>query len=302
MDEYQKIISKMPRYLIKYLDMACLKRLKDIDYFCGMKYASKHIYNFKYNISRYDHSISTALLTYHFKGNKEEVIAALFHDIATPVFSHVIDYMNNDYVNQESTEEKTEEILLGDKELLGLLKKDGINIYNIIDFKQYSLVDLKRPMLCADRLDGILLSSLSWTKKIQLTDIKYILNNLKVFINEEDKVEIGTSKDVGLLLTLLEDEINKYTHTKEDNYMMNLLAQITKYVIDNNYLKYDDLYRLREIDLIKLFTYLSLYDNYIYNLYDEFKNIKKDDILLEEFPIIKKRIINPLIANGTRLF
>ena len=302
MDEYQLLISKIPRYLNKYLEVSCLKRLKDIDYFCGMKYASKDIYNFKYDISRYDHSLSTALLTYYFKGDKEEVISALFHDVASPVFSHVIDYMNKDYINQESTEEKTEEILLKDKKLLTMLKKDKININNIIDFKSHSLVDLKRPMLCADRLDGILLSSLSWTKEIQISDIKYILNNLLLFINEKEKVEIGATKEVAEQLVRLEEKLNEYTHTKEDNYMMELLANITKYVIDKNYIDYDDLYRLKEMDMMKIFTYLSIYDSEFCELFNKFKEIRKEEIVLNDFPKIKSRTINPLINHGTRLY
>ena len=34
-------------------------------------------------------------------------VAALLHDIATPVFAHVIDFLNNDYEKQESTEAET---------------------------------------------------------------------------------------------------------------------------------------------------------------------------------------------------
>ena len=56
------------------------------------------------------------------------MLAALFHDVATPCFSHVIDYMNKDYVNQESTEEYTDRIIRSDQYLLDCLKKDGIAV------------------------------------------------------------------------------------------------------------------------------------------------------------------------------
>ena len=46
----------------------------------------------------------------------------LFHDIATPVFKHCIDFMNGDSENQESTEEKTESILRSSKKLKQLLQ------------------------------------------------------------------------------------------------------------------------------------------------------------------------------------
>ena len=108
LDYYMNLLgyNEIPRFLIKYLKCPSLLRLKKIGYFCGMDYASKDIYDFREYISRYDHSINVALITYKLTKNKKATIAALFHDVATPCFSHVIDYMNKDYANQESTEEK----------------------------------------------------------------------------------------------------------------------------------------------------------------------------------------------------
>ena len=107
--------SKRPKFLNKYLNVPCLTRLKKVGYFCGMDYASKNVYDFKEHITRYDHSLTVALLTWKCTKDKIATLAGLFHDIATPCFSHVIDYMNKDYENQESTEEYTETILKNDK-------------------------------------------------------------------------------------------------------------------------------------------------------------------------------------------
>lgn len=302
MNIYHELLGEIPKYLLQYLDVDSLNRLKKICYFCGMDYASKDIYDFKYRISRYDHSISTSLITAMFSNDKKEVIAALFHDIATPVFSHVIDYMNHDYNKQESTEEKTGEIIYSDKQLISLLKKDGISVDDIINFKKYSLVDLNRPSLCADRLDGIILSSLSWTKKIDLIDVKSILANLKIFVNENNDLEIGCNYETAKYLVELEQEINNYCHSDYDNYMMNLLSILTKYIIDFNVIKYDDLYKLNEEEMFDIFEEFAKKDLYFDKLYYIFKNIKKEDIKLTKFPDVKKRVINPLIGNGTRLY
>ena len=56
--------NNMPEFLHKYLDLPILLRLKNVGYFCGMDYASKDVYNFKEYITRYDHSLSVALLTW----------------------------------------------------------------------------------------------------------------------------------------------------------------------------------------------------------------------------------------------
>ena len=135
--EYINMLGPIPKFLEKYLSLRILTRLKKVGYFCGMDYASHHVYLFEYKISRYEHSLTTALLTWKHTKSKKQTLAALFHDVSTPCFSHVIDYMNKDYENQESTEEKTESILRNSKKLKELLKEDKLTIDDILDFKKY---------------------------------------------------------------------------------------------------------------------------------------------------------------------
>ncbi len=182
-NEYLNLLKKngIPKFLQKYLKVPSLMRLKNVGYFCGMDYASKNIYDFKEKISRYDHSLTVALLTWKFTKNKKATIAGLFHDIATPCFAHVIDYMNQDYENQESTEEYTEEIIKNDEKLQEYLKEDNLSSDDIIYFKKYTVVDNNRPKLCADRLDGILLTGIAWTKTIDKDDIVAIVNDLDIY-------------------------------------------------------------------------------------------------------------------------
>ena len=104
---YKESLGDTPEFLKKYLDLDIVKRLKGISLLCGMDYASKYAYDFKCYISRYDHSLDVALIVWKLTHDKKATLAGLFHDISTPVFSHVIDYMNKDYIKQESTEEKT---------------------------------------------------------------------------------------------------------------------------------------------------------------------------------------------------
>lgn len=291
--------ANMPDFLIKYLDTPSLIRLKKIGYFCGMDYASKDIYNFSTYISRYMHSLTTALLTYKISSDRKATLAGLFHDVGTPCFSHVIDYMNKDYANQESTEEYTERIILSDNYLRQCLLKDGVSANEIIDFKKYSLVDSARPKLCADRLDGIMLNSLGWTKTISKQDIKDILNSIAIYINEEGKEEIGfTNYEVANKVVELSDIIDRYCHSNDDNYMMELLARITKYALDNGYTTYDGLYRYDEEYVFGLLY--SIRDRVLEEYLLEFTTKKKEDIPTTKLPNLKARVLKPLV-NSKRM-
>ncbi len=286
-----------PQFLDKYLKSPSLLRLKKVGYFCGMDYASKSVYDFSEYISRYDHSLTVALLTYKLTKDKVQTLSALFHDIATPCFSHVIDYMNKDYTNQESTEEYTERIIKEDVYLLECLKEDNIDIEDIIDFKKYPVVDNKRPKVCTDRIDGVILTGACWTKNITLDDIYNIVNDMCLVINEDNEQEIGfTNKDTVVKIINISKSIDVYCHSNEDNYMMNLLADITKKAIDNKYIKYDDLYKLTEEEILEIFNSKKDLDE----LMNLFYNIKLNDIPNIELPDVKIRDLNPLL-NGKRL-
>ncbi len=292
--EYINILGPIPKFLEKYLSLKILTRLKKVGYFCGMDYASSHIYLFEYKISRYEHSLTTALLTWKHTKSKKQTIAALFHDVSTPCFSHVIDYMNKDYENQESTEEKTESILRSSKKLKQLLKEDKLTIDDITDFKKFTIVDNNRPKLCADRIDGIILTSLGWTKTLTMEEVPSILNSIKVMTNEYNEKELGvTTNEIANKLCDLNREIDLICHSNEDNYMMELLAEITKYAIDKEYITYDNLYEYNEEKLIKLLY--SIEDTALKILLNLFKTVTLEEISVKEMPPVKRRYINPLV-------
>ena len=288
----------MPLFLRKYFECPSLVRLMNVGYFCGMDFASKSVYDFKEYISRFAHSLTTSLLTYKVTKDKTMTIAALFHDVATPCFSHVIDYMNEDYEKQESTEELTEDIIKNDKYLLKCLREDNIDVDDVINFKKFSIVDNDRPKCCADRLDGVILTGIGWTKNINKDDIKKIINDVRVFKNEDNEDEIGfTSRDIVSKIIDVSKSIDLYCHTNEDNYMMQLLATITKLSIDRGYITYDDLYSLNEIELFNRLK--NSKDKELLDKISLFENINIDCIPKTELPNVKVRVLKPLV-NGKR--
>lgn len=289
----------IPEFLNKYLTLPSLNRLKDVGYFCGMNYASSNIYNFKEYISRYMHSLSTSLLVYYLTKDKRYTLQALFHDISTPVFSHVIDYMNKDYIYQETTEEFTELILKSDKKLLEYLELDKIPLDNLVNFKFSTIVDSPRPKMCADRLDGIILNGSYWTKTLNKKDIFNIIKSTELYINEESIPEIGFNNITAYNKVVETNDLtNIEMHSNYDNYMMELLANITRHLINKEYIKYEDLYFLTENKIFELIN--NIEDKEIKEYIFLFKNIKKEEIPLVKQGEIKERKLKPLL-NGKRL-
>ena len=104
--KYFKILSEeFPEWLEDYIATEEMQRISKISMSCGTDYSK--CFNVRYWYSNLDHSVGVALIIWNFTHDKKQTLAGLFHDIATPVFKHTIDFMNRDYVNQESTEELT---------------------------------------------------------------------------------------------------------------------------------------------------------------------------------------------------
>ena len=254
-DYYKKLLGDIPPFMEKYLKAPSLERLKKIGYFCGMDYASKDVYQFREWISRYDHSLTVALLTYKLTGDVKKTLAGLFHDVGTPCFSHAIDYMNQDYERQESTEAFTKEILERDSYLQACLQEDGLTTDDLANYKQYPIVDSERPKLCADRLDGIILTGISWTKTLTSEDISKIVHSMQSYINSDGEEEIGFHNPIaGDKVLEVSREIDNYCHSNEDNYMMSLLGNIAKKGIEEGLYSYEDLYTLKEDEVFALFV------------------------------------------------
>ena len=294
--EYFKIISSnFPKFLIPFIESKTLMRLNDVSYFCGAINASKNVYNFKYDISRLDHSISCALHVWNKTYNDVLTLAALFHDATAPALSHVVDYLNGDYINQESTELNLEEyVKTYDPELFNYLKRIGVNIKEISNFKDKSIVDLPRPCLCADRLDFIFLNNLAWSRNITIDEVKDIYVHLNVCINEDNKEEFGFD-DVYVADRVVElnDIINNLTRQNDDYEEMNILSIIVKRLIDLRLINYEELYVLTDkqiFDLIK-----SCNDKIIKDLFYKYQNMEQD--ITPTKVNIKNRKLNPLVKN-----
>lgn len=169
----------------------------------------------------------------------------------------------------------------------------------LLILKKYPIVDNDRPKVCADRIDGVILTGIGWTKNISKEDIKKVVQDMHIYINEYSEEEIGF-KSLNIAKKVLEvsKSIDIYCHSKEDNYMMELLSQITKLAIDKNYIRYDELYTYNEEELFNIFKESN--DKELNLLIWQFENIKKEEIPNIELPKVKTRDLKPII-NRTRI-
>ena len=110
--------------------------------------------------------------------------------------------------------------------------------------------------------------------------------------------EIGF-KDLRTAIRVMKinESIDKFCHSNEDNYMMELLAKITRYAINNNYITYDDLYTYGEEELL---SYLEKTCDELNKLIKLFKNIRKEEMENINLPHVKARIIKPIV-NKSRI-
>ena len=140
-----------PEWLLDYIDTEEMSRLSGISMLCGIDYSN--IYNYISFNSVLDHSVGVALMVRNFSHDKKQTLAGLFHDIATPTFKHCIDFMNGDSEHQESTEERTEQIIRDSIKIMSLLNRDSIKVEEICDYHIYPIADNDTHKLSADRLE-----------------------------------------------------------------------------------------------------------------------------------------------------
>ena len=141
--EYFKVLSpEFPEFLEEYIYTPEMQKQAKISVTSGTIY-SKMFDEIWY--SSLDHSVAVALIIWNFTKDKKQTLSGLFHDIATPVFKHCIDFMNGDHEKQESTEELTTQIIEHSKEIMTLLNRDNIKLEEVCDYHIYPIADNDTP-------------------------------------------------------------------------------------------------------------------------------------------------------------
>ena len=135
----------IPEFIKPLVEAPAMQRLKDVGMHCGCEYTSFPMFVGLDNYSRYKHSVGCALIVWHFTQDRRQTIAALLHDIATPTFAHVVDFLNGDHLKQESTENGTVNIIASSPEIMTRLKEWNIELEEVADYHVYPIADNDSP-------------------------------------------------------------------------------------------------------------------------------------------------------------
>ena len=306
---YQNILCKdFPDFLEDYIRLPIMRRLGGVGLLCGTDWTP--LFHNKFFYSRLDHSIGVALIVWNFTRDKKQTLAALFHDIATPAFSHVNDFRNGDALLQESTEKSTKQIINDDVELSELLFKQGIYKYEIDDYHKFPIADNDLPGLSADRLEYMFPSGAALDGIWTMDDIETLYKDITVLTNEAGQPELGFKSEIAAVQYtkrfLKTSHILQYN---EDKVAMQMLADILTMAIDKSYISEKELYVLDEEYIIASFDKISSLgtDPAFTRLYHTFRHMKTVQHTMEPLQDaycisleVKKRFVDPLVLSGGR--
>lgn len=237
-DIYHK---EIPDFLREFVAVPPLLRLKNVGMNCGCEYTNFPRFRGLRPYSRYDHSVGAALIVWHFTNSREQSLAALFHDVTTPVFAHVVDFLNGDHLRQESTEAGVAECLAESGEVCALLEKYSITLDHISDYHRYPIADNDSPALSADRLEYTMGNLFNYGFA-RLEEIQTMYDNLAVGTDEAGQPELTfRTPEIATKFTRLALQNSRIYVADEDRFAMEALAQLLRQAVEKGVLTRKDL-------------------------------------------------------------
>lgn len=292
-----------PDFIKELINTPEFKRLSNVGMNCGCEYTSFPIFSNGKDYTRYEHSIGVALIIWHFTKDIKQSIAGLLHDISSPVFAHVIDFLNGDHETQESTEEKTEEIIANSMEIQEILKKYNLSTKDVYDYHMYPIADNDSPLLSADRLEYTLGNAFYYGFK-SMEEIRDMYEDLAVSVNEFGQSEISFSTlDKAIEFTCVSIENSKVYSSNVDRFAMQYLADLLKLAVNKRVISMKDLYTVEDQVISKLKK-----DEELKSMWKDFTKLSQIFTSKEKpeygywvnIPA-KKRYINPQVVSQGRV-
>ena len=241
MDLSKLYAEEIPDFLRDACETDAMRRLRDVGMNCGCEYTAFSRFRDLAPYSRFDHSLGVALIVWRHTRDKKQAMAGLLHDVATPVFAHVVDFLKGDYLTQEATEADTEATIRTSHELCAVLEEYGLAVDEVKDYHIYPVADNDSPRLSADRLEYSLGNMFNYGFADYRT-VEALYRDITVGTNEFGEAELMfTHSEQASAFAALALRCGKVYVCDEDRYAMQRLAEVLADALKAGVIVPDDL-------------------------------------------------------------
>lgn len=291
----------VPPFLAELAETPPMQRLKNVGMNCGCEYTAFPRFIRLSPYSRYTHSLGAGLITWHFTNDSAAAAAALLHDVATPAFAHTVDFLNGDYLLQESTETATASVIRSSSELTGVLEKHSLSVCEVEDYHAYPVADNDSPRLSADRLEYTLGNAVNYGFT-GCSEVRRLYEDLSVCTNESGEPELAFSDPkLAEAFAFLALRCSRVYVSPEDRYSMQILSELLSDAIAASVISREDLFGAEPGIIAKLTA-----DSSACQVWRRFRGLSRM-VSPEEHPEqsrtvdAKKRRIDPLVCDHGRV-
>ena len=235
---YHPRIPPVLRHLAATPPMA---RLRRVGMNCGCEYTDFPRFRRLAPYSRFRHSVGVGLIVWHFTHDAAQAAAGLLHDVSTPVFAHVVDFLNGDHLTQTSTEHGTAARIAASPEIRRALAAHSLTPEQVSDYHRCPIADNDSPRLSADRLEYTLGNAVNYGF-ITMAQARALYRDLTVLPNEDGAPELAfRTRAAASAFTAAALRCARVYVADEDRLAMEALADLLRRALDRGVLDRADL-------------------------------------------------------------
>ena len=277
-----------------------MARIMRVGMNCGCEYTSFPLFaRLREGYSRFDHSVGAALIVWRFARDERQTLAALFHDIATPCFAHVVDFMLGDSMKQEATEGATARIIAESIDLQSALTRMGLTTDDVADYHRFPIADNDSPRLSSDRLEYTLGNFVNYRLGSR-AQAREFMDDLIVTQNEDGETELAfMHADTARAFARAALQMGKIYVSPEARFTMHTLSELLREAIAQGAIADQDLWGTEDALLKALCAHPQWRERW--RRFCAYSRIVPAAQGRGQVIYSKKRYINPLVAGMGRV-
>ncbi|MBU0531583.1 HD domain-containing protein [Patescibacteria group bacterium] len=267
--------------LVELINCPSVQRLKGVSQF-GLPDEYYHLEGF----SRFQHSVGVMRLLQILGASEEEQIAGLLHDVSHTAFSHIIDWVVGRNV-EEDWQDNQLASYIAKSEIPEILNKYEYDADRISNHQLFPLLEQEVPVLCADRIDYTFQEIDPLVARMCLQALS--THQDRIVFSNEDPARVFSKEFLKLQ--------NQHWGGFEAVSRYTLFADVLKYALDQEIIRFDDLWQTDEFVISKLKAVLDKRIQYFLNL---LRSKSLSDLPKNNLPTDKKfRFVDPeIVDNG----